>query len=109
MFLTFARRSPRLAVEIEMSLRQYFNLTVNLPTLSQAQLSPNILREVNRTVTAALEHEEAGNQAKRGKKCKYNASFTPEDRTAIWQYAAEGIVLRAHPTCSSIGHTSSYN
>ena len=64
----------------EMSIRRYFKSAVNLPTPSQAQLSPNVLREVNQAVTAALEREEAGNQAKRGKKRKYNASFTPEDR-----------------------------
>ena len=72
-----------------MSIRRYFKSTVNLPTPSQAQLSPNVLREVNRAVTAALEREGAGNQAKRGKKRKYNASFTPEDRAAIGRYAAE--------------------
>ena len=42
---------------------------------------------MNQAVTAALERE-AGNQAKRGKKRKYNA-FTPEDRAAIGRYAAE--------------------
>ena len=73
----------------EMSIRRYFKSAVNLPTPSQAQLSPNVLREVNQAVTAALEREEAGNQAKRGKKRKYNASFTPEDRAAIGRYAAE--------------------
>ena len=69
---------------VEMSIRRYFKSTVNLPTPSQAQL-----REVNQAVTTALEREEAGNQAKRGKKQKYNASFTPEDRAAIGRYAAE--------------------
>ena len=72
-----------------MSIRRYFKSTVNLPTPSQAQLSPNVLREVNQAVTAALEREEAGNQAKQGKKRKYNASFTPEDRAAIGRYAAK--------------------
>ena len=74
---------------VEMSIRRYFKSTVNLPTPSQVQLSPNVLREVNQAVTAALEREEAGNQAKQGKKLKYNASFTPEDCAAIGRYEAE--------------------
>ena len=49
---------------VEMSIRRYFKSIVNLPTPSQAQLSPNVLREVNQAVTAALEREEAGNQAR---------------------------------------------
>ena len=46
---------------------------------------------MNQAVTAALEREEAGKQAKQSKKQKYmyNASFTPEDRAAIGRYAAE--------------------
>ena len=71
-FLTFVRRSSRLAIEIEKSLHRYFKSTVNLPTPSQAQLLPNVLREVNRTVTAVLEREEVGNLAKLVKKRKYN-------------------------------------
>ena len=67
---------------VEMSICRYFKATVNLPTPSQAQLSPNVIREVNQAVTAALEREEApGNQVKRGKK-NYNASFMPEDCAA---------------------------
>ena len=39
---------------------------------------------------AALESaEETGNQDKRGKKQKYNTSFTPEDRDIIGRYAIE--------------------
>ena len=48
---------------VEMSIHRYFRSKVNLPTPSQAQLSPNVLREVNQAVTAALEREELGNQA----------------------------------------------
>ena len=40
---------------------------VNLPTPSQAQLSPNILREMNPAVTAVFEREELGNQARKVK------------------------------------------
>ena len=41
---------------------------------------------MNQAVTAVLEREKPG---KRGKKRKYNASFTPEDRAAIGCYAAK--------------------
>ena len=44
---------------------------------------------MNQAVTAALEREEAGNQAKQGKKRKYNASYVPEDYAAIGRYAAK--------------------
>ena len=47
-------------------------------------MSPEILKDVNQAVKAALEHaEETGNQGKRGKKWKYNTSFTPEDRAVM--------------------------
>ena len=43
-------------------------------------MSPEILKEVNQAVKVAFEcEEETGNQGKRGKKRKYNTSFTPED------------------------------
>ena len=44
-----------------------------LPSSSQVQMPPTILHEVNEAVTAALDEE------KRGKKRKYNTSYTPED------------------------------
>ena len=72
-----------------MSICRYFKSTVNRPTPSQAQLSSNVLREVNQAVTAALEREEVGNQAKQGTKWKHNASFTPEDGAAIGRYVAK--------------------
>ena len=46
-------------------------------------MPPTILHEVNEAVTAALDEE------KRGKKRKYNTSYTPEDRADIGRYAAE--------------------
>ena len=52
---------------IEMSIHRYFKSKVNLPTPSQVQLSPNVLREVNQAVTAALECEKLGNQASKEK------------------------------------------
>ena len=74
----------------EMSIRRYIKSTVNLPTTSQAQMSQEILKEVNQVVKAALERaEETGNQGKTGKKRKYNTSFTPEDRAVIGRYAIE--------------------
>ena len=54
-----------------------------LPSSSQVQMPPTILHEVNEAVTAALDEE------KRGKKRKYNTSYTPEDRADIGRYAAE--------------------
>ena len=51
----------------EMSIHRYFKSEVNPPTPSQAQLSPNVLREVNRAVLAALEREELRNQASKVK------------------------------------------
>ena len=41
--LTFPAYTSSLDVEIEMNLRQYFKSTVNLPTPSQAKLSPTLL------------------------------------------------------------------
>ena len=79
-----------------MSIRRYFKSAVNLLTPSQAQLPPNVVREVNQAVTAALEREGAENQAKRGQKRMYNASFAPEDRAAIGRYAAENGSAAAH-------------
>ena len=70
------------------------------------QLSPNVLREVNEAVIAALEHEEAGNQAKQGKSKKYDVSFTPENRTATGQYAAKNgnaTVVKKFKTTHGIG------
>ena len=52
---------------VEISIYQYFKSKVNLSTPSQMQLSPNVLREVNQAVTAALECEELGNQASKVK------------------------------------------
>ena len=46
---------------VEMSIHQCLKSKVNLLTPSQVQLSPNVLREVNQAVTAALEHEKLGN------------------------------------------------
>ena len=40
---------------VKMSIDQYFNSQVNLPIPSQAQLSPNVFKDVNQVVTAALE------------------------------------------------------
>ena len=45
---------------IEMSIHQCFRSKLNLLTLSQVQLLPNVLREVNQAVTAALERKELG-------------------------------------------------
>ena len=47
---------------VEMSIHRYFKSKVNLQTPSQAQLLPNVLREVNQAVTTVLEGEESGNQ-----------------------------------------------
>ena len=91
---------------VEMSIRRYFKSTVNLPIPSQAQLSPNVLREVNQAVIAALEREKVGNQAKRGKKRKYNASFTPEDRAATGRYAAENGNAAAVKKFNSVGEST---
>ena len=52
---------------IEMSSHRYFKSKLNLPTPSQVQLSPDVLREGNQGVTAALEREELGNQASKVK------------------------------------------
>ena len=85
---------------IKMSIHRYFKSKLNLPTPSHAQLSPNVLREVNQAVTAALEHEELGNQAQQGKKQKYNMSFMTKDCTATggrvfpaWQFATVRIEI----------------
>ena len=40
--LTFPAYTGSLDVEIEVNLRQYFESTVNLPTPSQAKLSPTL-------------------------------------------------------------------
>ena len=47
----------------DMSIHRYFKPTVNLPTASQAQMPPSILKEVNQAVKVALQHEAAGNRA----------------------------------------------
>ena len=52
---------------VHLSIHHYFKSKVNLPTPSQVQLSPNVLREVNQAVTAALEREEFGKQASKVK------------------------------------------
>ena len=53
-------------------------------------MSPEILKEDNQAVKAALElAEETGNQDKRGKKWKYNTPFAPEDGAVIGRYAIE--------------------
>ena len=84
-------RQPRgICCRVSEMNRRYFKPTVNLPTTSQAQMSPEILKEVNQVVKAGLERaEETGNQGKRGKKQKYNISFTPEDRAVTGRYAIE--------------------
>ena len=38
-----------------MSLCRYFRPSTNVPMSSQMQLAPNVLREVNQAVTAALQ------------------------------------------------------
>ena len=48
---------------VEMSIHRYFKSKVNLPTTIQAQLSPNVVIEVNQAVTAAIERKESRNQA----------------------------------------------
>ena len=78
----------RVETIIEMSIRCYFQPRANLPTPSQVQMSPSMLKEVNQAVTAVLDCE-GGNQDKRGKKRKYSTSFTPEDHAAIGRYAAK--------------------
>ena len=60
---------------------------------------------MNQAVTAALEREEAGNQAKRGKKRKYNA-FTPEDRAAIGRYTAENGNAAAVKKFNGVGEST---
>ena len=71
-----------------MSLHWYFKPASTLPTPNQAQLAPNVLREVNQVVTEALQREEEGSK-KTGTKRKYTKSFTPEDRATIGKYAVE--------------------
>ena len=56
----------------KMSPHRYFWPSTNMPTSSQTQLAPNVLREVNQTVAAALQREEEGTQSQwRVKKRKY--------------------------------------
>ena len=50
--------------------------SINLPTPSQAQLSLNVLWEVNQAVTAALQCLEAGSQAKRGMKQNHTIPYS---------------------------------
>ena len=71
-----------------MSLHRYFKPASMLPTPNQAQLAPNVLREVNQVVTEALQREEEGSK-KTGTKRKYTKSFMPEDRATIGKYAVE--------------------
>ena len=82
------KRSTRVFISTVRYNRIELKSKVNLPTPSHVQLSPNILREVNQAVTAMLECDKAGNQAKRSKKKKYNTSFTPEYCAAVGWYTA---------------------
>ena len=41
-----------------MSLHRYFKPVSDLPASSDAQLSPNIIKEVNKTLAATLHHVE---------------------------------------------------
>ena len=55
-----------------MSLRRYFRPSTNMPMSSPTQLAPNVLREVNQAVIAALQREEEGSQhSQRVRKRKY--------------------------------------
>ena len=74
-----------------MSLRCYFQPSTHLPTSNQTELSPNMLREVNQAVTAALQREEEGSQphSQRIRKRKYTTTFTPEDRASIGKYTSK--------------------
>ena len=51
--------------------------------VSQAQLLPNVLREANQAVTAALEHEEAGNHALAGLLLTWNIDELPSQRSTV--------------------------
>ena len=46
-----------------MSLRRYFKPASDLPTSSEAQLSLNIIKEVNKTVAATLHRVEENKKA----------------------------------------------
>ena len=81
-------RLPLSTLVVSMSLRRYFKQKSNLPTSSQTQLPPNILKEVNQAVTAALGREEE-RSPRAGTKRKYTKSFTPEDQAKIGRYAAQ--------------------
>ena len=70
-----------------MSLRRYFQPATTLPTASQTQLLPNVLKEVNQAVRAALQPKEYG--GRQASKRKYTTSFTPEDRARIGKYASK--------------------
>ena len=52
-------------------------------------MSPKTLSEENQVVKAAIDREKNVCLDKRGKKRKYNSSFTSEDRAVIGRYAAE--------------------
>ena len=71
-----------------MNLPRYFKPAANLPTAEQAQLPPNVLKEVNQTVARVLQHEES-RSSKTSTKRKYTTALTPENRAVIGRYAAE--------------------
>ncbi len=67
-----------------MSLFHYLKPINRLPTAEQAGLPATIVQEVNQAVQDALDCD-----TRTGKKRKYTVTFTPGDRAAIGQYAAE--------------------
>ncbi len=67
-----------------MRLFRYLKPINRLPSAEQAGLPATIVQEVNQAVQDALDCD-----TRTGKKRKYTVTFTPEDRAAIGQYAAE--------------------
>ena len=86
---------------VETSFRRYFKSKFNLPTPSRAYLSPNVFREVKQAVTTAIKRAMAGNQAKRGRRRKYDASLKLDYRAAIRQYAAVACPLGSSQSLDS--------
>ena len=70
-----------------MSLRKYFKPVNALPTPKESGLSMHATTEANKAVEKALWRETEAEST--GRKRKYTSTFTPEERAAIWKYAAE--------------------